>query len=71
MPRKNLKVLGNSGHPNKARLSHAHNWECASQYARVVTVVYDELVNTFDVHMVYRMVYRVYGVKDSQHHQTS
>ena len=26
-------------------------------------MVYDELVNTFDMHMVYRMVYRVYGVK--------
>ena len=34
-----LKVLGNSGHPNKARLSHTHNWECASQHARVVTIL--------------------------------
>ena len=39
MPRKNLKVLGNTGHPNKARLSCTHNWECASQYARVVTTL--------------------------------
>ena len=38
MPRENLKALGNWGHPNKAKLSCACNWECTSQYARVVTV---------------------------------
>ena len=38
LPRENLNALGDWGHPNKAKHSHAHNWECTSQYARVVTL---------------------------------
>ena len=38
LPRKNLKVLGNWVTPDKAKLFCARNWECASQYAGVVTL---------------------------------